>query len=247
VSDRLQNQRFEIKYRLSEYKAIEIRHFVKRHLAIDPFGATQPDLSYPVHSLYVDSTSMKTFQDTINGTRNRYKLRIRYYENGKNKPVFFEIKRRFDKVITKKRAKVHRKNITNLLNGQMPNMDHLVNRTAKELDALEHFCFLVNQIHARPKIHVSYKREAYELKESNAVRVTFDRSVQTQRETGFTLKTQLDRPIDVFDKQVILEIKFTNRYPMWLQELAERFHLRQDSAAKYVDGILKIGPRRLAI
>lgn len=247
MSDRLQEQRFEIKYRLSEYKAREIRHFVNRHLVIDPFGATQPDLSYPVHSLYIDSPSMKTFHDTINGNRNRYKLRIRYYENGTNKPVFFEIKRRFDKVITKKRANVHRKHVRKLLNGQMPIMAHLVNPAAKELDALGHFCFLVNQIHARPKIHVSYQREAYELEESNAVRVTFDRNVQSQRESDFALKTHLDRPTDVFGNQVILEIKFTNRYPVWLQELTQRFHLKQDSASKYVDGIVKIGPRRLAI
>lgn len=226
---------------------MEIRHFVNRYLAIDPFGATQSDLSYPVHSLYIDSPSMKTFHDTINGNRNRYKLRIRYYENGTKNPVFFEIKRRFDRVITKKRARVHRKHVRNLLNGQMPIMDHVVNSTAKELEALDHFCFLVNQIQARPKIHVSYQREAYELEDSNAVRVTFDRNVQSQREFGFALKTQLDQPTDVFGNQVIMEIKFTSRYPMWLQELTERFHLRQDSAAKYVDGIVKIGPRKLAI
>lgn len=247
MSNRLQEQRFEIKYRISAAKALQIRQFVNRYLAIDPYGATQPDLSYPVHSLYIDSPSMKTFHDTINGNRNRYKLRIRYYENGDGQPVFFEIKRRFDKVIAKKRARVHRRFVKQLLNGQMPNMDHMANPTAKELDALEHFCFLTNQIHARPKIHVSYRREAYELEESNAVRITFDRNVSTQQETGFRLKTRLDRPVDVFGKQVILEIKFTNRYPLWLQELTERFHLRQESAAKYVDGIVKIGPRRVAI
>jgi len=247
VSDRLQEQRFEIKYRISATKALQIRQFVNRHLEIDPYGATQPDLSYPVHSLYIDSPSMKTFHDTINGNRNRYKLRIRYYENGDDKPVFFEIKRRFDKVIVKKRAKVHRRYVSLLLNGQMPTMEHLTNRTAKELDALEHFCFLTNQIQARPKIHVSYRREAYELEESNAVRITFDREVNSQKETGFKLKTRLDRPVKVFGNNVILEIKFTNRYPFWLQELTERFHLRQESAAKYVDGIVKIGPRRVAI
>ncbi len=245
MADRLQEQRFEYKYRLSEYKAVEIRQFVKRYLRIDPYGATQPDLSYPVHSLYIDSRSLKTYQDTINGNRNRYKLRIRYYENGPEKPVFFEIKRRFNNVIAKKRAKVHRQYVPELLRGRMPTMQHLAEETPKHLDALEHFCFLVNQIHARPKIHVRYKREAYELESSNAVRITFDRNVQTQIETGLDLKTTLDRPTDVFGNNVILEIKFTNRYPFWLQELTELFHLRQESAAKYVDGVIRIGPKRM--
>ena len=245
MADRLQVQRFELKYRLCEYKAVEIRQFVKRYLRIDPYGATQPDLSYPVHSLYIDSRSMKTYQDTINGTRNRYKLRIRYYENGPDEPVFFEIKRRYNSVITKKRAKVLRKHVPELLRGRMPSMQHLVDKTAKQLDALEQFCFLVNQIHARPKIHVSYRREAYELENSNAVRITFDRDVKTQIETGLDLRTSMDRPTDVFGNYLILEIKFTNRYPMWLQELTELFHLRQESAAKYVDGVIRIGPNRM--
>jgi len=245
MADRLQEQRFEIKFRVHEYKALEIRRFVEQYLAIDPFGATQPDLSYPVHSLYIDSQSMKTYHDTINGNRNRYKLRIRFYENGPDAPVFFEIKRRFDKVIGKKRAKVHRHYLRDLLTGQMPQMRHLVKQTPKELEALEHFCFLVNQIHARPKIHVAYRREAYELVDNNSVRVTFDREVRTKQETGYSLATEMSDAADVFGNMVILELKFTNRYPLWFRELTQRFHLRQDSAAKYVDGIIKIGPRRM--
>ncbi|REL38345.1 VTC domain-containing protein [Rhodohalobacter sp. SW132] len=245
MKDRLQEQRFEIKFRVHEYKALEIRHFVERYLAIDPFGATQPDLSYPVHSLYIDSQSMKTYQDTINGNRNRYKLRIRYYENGPDAPVFFEIKRRFDKVIAKKRAKVKRRYVQELLTGQMPIMEHLIKQTPKELEALEHFCFLVNQIHARPKIHVAYRREAYELEDNNSVRVTFDRDVRTKQERGYSLATEMKDGADVFGNKVILELKFTNRFPDWFRELTQRFDLRQDSAAKYVDGILKIGPGKL--
>lgn len=245
MGDKLQKQRFEIKYRISEYKAQEIRHFVSQYLALDPYGATQADHSYPVHSLYLDTDAMKTFHDTINGNRNRYKLRIRYYENGDDKPVYFEIKRRFDRVIAKKRAKVDRHNVSVLLSGQMPSMEQAVIKTPEQFESLEHFCYLVNQINARPKIHVAYLREAYEPEGSNAVRVTFDRQVtsESQRSTG--LATTMNEPVSVFGDEVILELKFTNRYPIWLQELTQLFHLRQDSAAKYVDGVVRIGPRRL--
>lgn len=245
MGDKLQKQRFEIKYRISEYKAQEIRHFVSQYLALDPYGATQADFSYPVHSLYVDSDAMKTFHDTINGNRNRYKLRIRYYENGEDKPVYFEIKRRFDRVIAKKRAKVDRHNVSVLLSGQMPSMEQAVIKTPEQFESLEHFCYLVNQINARPKIHVAYRREAYELEGSNAVRVTFDRQVTSESQSSSRLATTMNQPVSVFGNEVILELKFTNRYPIWLQELTQLFHLRQDSAAKYVDGVIRIGPRRL--
>lgn len=245
MGNRLQSQRFEKKYRISEYKAQQIRHFVNQYLDLDEYGVSKPDLSYRVHSLYIDSATMKTYHDTINGTRNRYKLRLRYYENGSHHPVYFEIKRRFNNVIVKKRAKVYRDVVPELLSGQMPVMDYLVDKTPENLEALEHFCNLVNQINASPKIHVAYRREAYELENSNAVRVTFDREVYSECETGFGLNTNMDQPISVFGNKVILELKFTNRYPIWLQELTQLFHLRQDSAAKYVDGVIRIGPRRL--
>jgi hypothetical protein len=38
-------------------------------------------------------------------------------------------------------------------------------------------------------------------------------------------------------KAVILELKFTNRFPKWFAELVRTFNLRQSGAAKYVDGL----------
>ena len=67
MEDKLQRQRFEKKYRISEAKAQQVRFFVQNYLDCDTYGRTQPDLSYPVHSLYFDSKYLRTYQDTING------------------------------------------------------------------------------------------------------------------------------------------------------------------------------------
>lgn len=177
---RLQRRRFEIKYRIREEKAQQIRHFVRTWLEPDPYSKRQPDLSYPVHSLYLDSRPLKTYHDTINGSRNRYKLRIRYYEGEGDRPVCLEIKRRSNMVIVKHRATVHRAAAMRLLQGQLPVPDDLISRTPIQIDALEKFCHLLNQIQARPKVHIRYRREAYEREDSNSVRVTFDRQVQSE-------------------------------------------------------------------
>lgn len=136
--ERLQRQRFELKYKISDAKAQQIRFFVQNYLPCDSFGITQPHLSYQVNSLYLDSDELKTFQDTINGDRNRFKLRIRYY-NYSDSPVYFEIKRRHNTVIRKKRAKVHRWAVKELLAGQFPIMNHLVDDSAEQREALEEF------------------------------------------------------------------------------------------------------------
>lgn len=246
MEDKIQRQRFEYKYRIREPKAQQIRFFVQNYLECDRFGKTQPDLSYPVHSLYLDSPALRTYQDTINGNRNRYKLRIRYYEKD-DSPVYFEIKRRYNKVIHKKRAKVHRRYYRDLLNGQVPTYNHLVTKSSEQLETLEYFSYLQNQLQAAPKIHVSYKREAYEKEESNAVRITMDRDVQSHRQTEFSLLNESKKPISVFGDQVILELKFTDRFPHWFEELTQLFHLRQESAAKYVDGIVRMKERKIEL
>ncbi len=234
--EKLQKQRFELKYRISEAKAQQIRFFVQNYLSCDPYGITQPDLSYSVNSLYIDSDDLKTFQDTINGDRNRFKIRIRYYDYSES-PVFFEIKRRHDKVIRKKRARVHRWAVEELLTGQFPTMDHLVYKTAEQKNILDEFSYLQNLMIAKPTMHVSYKREAYEPLDSNSVRVTFDREVKSKKVKGGSILTEDSGNFKVFGDNVILELKFTDRFPNWLQEMTQYFHLRKESAAKYVDSI----------
>jgi len=40
---------------------------------------------------------------------------------------------------------------------------------------------------------------------------------------------------------VILELKFTGRFPDWFKEMVRIFNLRQGSASKYADGIARRG------
>lgn len=231
-----QKQRFELKYRISEPKAQQIRFFVQNYLSCDSYGITQPDLSYSVNSLYLDSPSLKTYQDTINGDLNRFKLRIRYYDYD-DTPVFFEIKRRHNKVIMKKRARVHRWAVKDILTGQVPTTEHLVNKSVEDMQAIEEFSYLQNLLIAKPSLHVSYFREAYELEHSNAVRVTFDRNARSNSNVDMQFMKNKPGDFQVFEDTVILELKFTDKFPNWLQEMTQLFHLRQESAAKYVDSI----------
>ena len=52
AKDRLQTQRFELKYLLREETALAIRRYVSCHLKPDEFAASLPNYSNPVHTLY---------------------------------------------------------------------------------------------------------------------------------------------------------------------------------------------------
>src|SRR5690348_6227220 len=149
--DNLQHQRFELKYLIHEQTAQAVRDFVNSYLVLDPFGASQPDFSYPVHSLYLDSDDREFYWQTINGNKNRYKLRIRYYDDRPKSPVFFEIKRRLNNAILKERGGVKREFAEALIAGQLPDWNQLATDGRNQMEALENFCRLMQAHFAKPK------------------------------------------------------------------------------------------------
>ncbi len=243
--DRVQQQRFEFKYIIPEDRALAIRDFVSAYLELDEFGRRFESLSYPVHSLYLDSEMLDLYMHTINGDKNRHKLRIRYYEQEGTTPLFFEIKRRQDNVISKVRCKVKRESLHRLLWGDDPDFDDLVSPSDEELEKLRFFCRLRRSIDATPRSQVSYLREAWLPEEENHLRITFDRDVRTGPDREAAMSTETDHLAQVFGDRVVLELKFTNRFPDWVRELVRVFNLIQTSAAKYVDGVVVLGESRL--
>jgi hypothetical protein len=245
IEDRIQLQRLELKYIVKEEVALQVREFVRCYLEIDEYGASRPNLSYPVHSLYLDSDDLILYWNTINGNKNRYKLRLRFYENRPNAPVYFEIKRRMNDAILKQRGGVRREAVNSILAGQLPAPEHLISSEPKHLAALQRFCQLMNQHHCKPKAHVQYLREAWISPHNNSVRVTMDRRVLCDPEPTARLSAEMVNPVLVFGNQVVLELKFTGRYPDWFRELVRVFNLVQCSAAKYADGVALLGEHRL--
>jgi hypothetical protein len=250
----MQQSRFELKYQLKEEQAGRIRDFVQSHIVpnpschfmLDEFSAGKPNYSYPVHSLYLDSDGLKTYWDTINGDKNRFKLRIRYYDSKPESPVFFEIKRRLDNCILKQRGGVKKELVPWLLAGHLPEPSHLVSRSPSQLAALQRFCYLMQQIQARPKLHIAYDREAY-VSDDDSFRLTMDRNIAAEPNLDDVVDTRMvhPRPVSDDNKRVVLELKFTNRFPNWYRDLVEIFNLTQCGAAKYVEGVQVTGHRAL--
>lgn len=242
---RFQTQRSELKYLITEAQAVRVRSFVRAHMALDPYGARQADLSYPVHSLYLDSPDLALHHSTINGERNRYKLRIRFYEHRLDGPVYCEIKRRRDEAIFKERVAVPRELVAEILAGRLPSREHLKPDSDDAERALLNFFQHVAQLRARPIAHVTYRREAWHSPGHNRLRVTFDRQVSSSLESSARMEPTLVNPVLVFGSQVVLELKFTGHFPGWMGEMVRACGIRQCSAAKYVDGILLMEQRGL--
>jgi hypothetical protein len=244
AADRMQQQRFELKYLINEEMAIRVRDFVRCYLDFDEYSVGKPDFSYPVHSLYLDSDDLKLYWETINGVKNRYKLRLRYYDTKPSSPVFFEIKRRMNNCIMKQRGGVRQQFVPYLLSGHLPIEEHLLSKAPKQMVALQRFCELTNAIQARPKVHIFYMREAY-VSSNDQVRVTIDRKVYGEENLDSTLTTAMKAPVMSFQNTVILELKFSNRFPDWFRDLVRMANVMQCGAAKYVESIQGLGASRV--
>jgi hypothetical protein len=238
--DRMQRQRFEYKYLLDEPKALDVRNYVSHRLELDEAGLGKHNYSYRVNSIYLDSESMVTFWDWVNSNRNRFKLRMRYYDEELHTPLFLEIKRRVSGCILKQRSAVRKSAAAIVLAGQIPPIDLVVSKDDRQLEALGNFVGMVSRLGAKPKALVTYLREAYVDPANEGVRVTMDRQVRIGPRETVDFAVEMDRYEQPFGAKVILELKFTNRFPDWFGDMVRALALNRCAAAKYCEGMASL-------
>jgi len=233
IHQEVQSQRYELKFIVPETLRPQVRAFISSYLELDAYA--RDDYSYPIHSVYLDSPRLHTYHSSVNGERNRYKLRIRYYDDDPHSPVFLETKRKICDVVHKQRCMVGKSILRDALAGD-------TSRLREEALRDHHaFTYLMHQTNATPRAIVSYIREAWVSPQDNSVRVTMDREVTVEPRFDLKLRTSMDKPVTVFPRQIVLELKFTNRFPGWFREIVETFNLMQCGAAKYAGGIMLYG------
>lgn len=238
---RLQPRRFELKYLIKEEIARPIRDFVSCYLELDDFSVGRPNNSYQIHSVYFDSASLMTHRATVNGDKNRFKLRLRYYDDQPGSPVFCEIKQRVDHCILKRRCGVRREAVPLIVAGQMPDLDQLLSPEPRHLASLQRFNELMLRLNATPRLHNHYEREAWVSPHDNSVRITFDRNIRVEPYFGDHAVTAMTRPVPIYSEFVVLEVKFTTRFPNWFNAMVGRFNLMRGAAMKYSGGVDVVG------
>ena len=131
----------------------------------------------------------------------------------------------------KSRAPARHQDVPMLLKGLMlPEQDFRTNR-----EALNQFQLYASYLTAKPAVLIRYLRKAYESESENRVRITFDRELyyKVTKEPRVTLNGTGWQTNHLMVKGVILEIKFTATYPIWLSRLVTTFNLNSRSISKF--------------
>ncbi len=227
--------RHELKYHITELQAVEIAQFIKPFLQPDRYCKLQPGGSYPIVSLYFDSEDLQLCRQSLEGQKNRCKLRIRSYTDEPDYPRYLEIKRRMNAIIIKSRARIMDRDIPTLLAGRALEPQGYTTDT----DTINQFQLYMTSIRTRPVILIRYLRQAYEDTSNSKVRVTFDRQLAYNVTSlpDVRLGGRGWQPNAYTLGGVVLEIKFTGHYPAWLSHIVKYFDLQQQSLSKYTSSI----------
>ena len=238
--DRANWSRHEIKYVISEAKAAAMAAFIRPYMGLDRFNEFQEDRSYAIVSLYFDSDDLRLCRETQEGIKDRFKLRIRRYSDDPEFPSFFEIKYRMNRIIYKSRGRVMAGSMAGLIEGRIrPPRDN-----NRETQNIEQFLLLKTRAHAKPVVRVRYRREAYESFVNKNVRMTFDRGL------ACNVTQEIDVGLDgsgwepVLRRGVIMEIKFTGRFPPWMTRMIRYFDIEQKSVSKFALSVAQAGHLR---
>lgn len=226
--------RYEMKYFISETTAQAVNGYVQNHMPLDKYSQRKGGF-YPISSLYLDSHNLQLCKESLDGRKNRFKLRIRSYTDNPDYPCFIEIKRRMNGICLKDRVKLSPHNLEDVL---FLRSQSLLSKTdAADHETLRQFMLYTNSINAAPVIKIRYMRKAYEDSSHNRVRITFDRKL------AFMVTDQPDISMHGGGWQrhcttgVVLEIKFTAKYPSWIVGLIRMFNLQRQSFSKYARSV----------
>ena len=216
--------RHELKYAISYPQYLELRSRLKAVMQKDPHAGA--DGRYLIRSIYFDGYTDQALREKTEGLPNREKFRIRYYDDDlsyitlEKKVKDGGLCRKYDGEITEEECRL-------LLDGKPDWMREHPEGVVRELYAKMRYQTL------RPKVTVSYKREAYIFAPGN-VRVTFDSDIRTTMlHQTFLEERTADISASDGPGDRILEVKYDAFLPEIVRSLLQTETLRQQAFSKY--------------
>jgi SPX domain protein involved in polyphosphate accumulation len=203
-----------------------LRDELKPYMEYDEHARHLPNNAYTVRSIYFDDKNLRYFYQKEYNHAERKKIRLRGYGHLSDSKVVMEIKRKFSGAGIKNREFLdYTKAVESIKSGSR------ISGNSDETMFLYH----IIRYSLFPTVNVVYDREAFmtHLESKNNLRVTMDMNLR------YLSMPNLDQLFNQRDlKQVhiskfILEVKFNDFYPQWLQDSVSRLGLKRSPASKY--------------
>ena len=216
--------RHELKFLISPSELMVLRGLLRPVLSPYPNGDINNE--YYIRSLYFDTINNDALNEKIAGVGNRKKYRIRIY-NFSDRIIKLECKSKYGDLISKQSVSIPRDLADQLIAGDPEGLQRMRH-------PLLHDVFREIRTHLlRPAVIVDYIREAY-ISDAEEVRITFDKQIRT----GLGSHDMFDPSIPtypIFDDPVeVLEVKFDEFLPSYLQSILSCVTAQRSAVSKYV-------------
>jgi len=231
---KLHFQRFEFKYQIPVSKVEGLIPKFIKHMDIDPYAIGLTDNSYTVASLYYDTAGLDCYHEKLAGVRSRKKLRIRFYDDQftDQTPVFVEIKKKYDTVVVKDRARLSYADCYDIMVNE--NISRLAWQSEQAKDFLNDFLWLRIYNGMTPQNMVIYKRMPFISKLDPEFRVTIDYDLRTYQSSWL----DVERTGHLVNPEIaVLEVKFNNVLPFWFHQIIQKHNLHQRPFSKYCESL----------
>jgi SPX domain protein involved in polyphosphate accumulation len=217
-------KRREKKYLVSSGQAAALQSLIAMHMAIDQQG------EYLIRDLYYDTADWDIICKSIERPLYKEKLRLRLYgEYNSESQGFLEMKRKYDGIVYKRRI-------------AFP-LDELKNRCVREIvsevdsQISREISYFLQTNPVSEKIHIAYKRTAYNDIEDNGLRITFDRDIAfhlcSLKGNKFD-EYNLDDAYQILEpNQMLMEIKTEDAMPLWLTQVLSEDNIFPISFSKF--------------
>ena len=216
--------RNEIKYTLTPCEHMKLRDYFSGFMAFDVNAGI--DGEYTVKSYYFDTLYFDDYYEKVNGVYERQKYRVRTY--GDLGQYRLEKKQ--------KRGLLNKK-----LSGEIcaDDADMLIKGHTEIITGNKDTDLIIAEMRmkgCRSSVYTEYIRQAFTVEEIG-LRITFDREISAVY-GNYGLSETRPEPFPIFyDGEVIMEIKYEDSLPRWL-ERAVRIHAPgESSTSKYAQSL----------
>lgn len=183
------------------------------------------DGRYQIRSIYYDDLYDTCLRENEDGTDPREKFRVRSY-NASSSVIHLELKQKQRGMCRKLSAPLSLGQCGQTMAGRIPDI------TDKDPALIRKWVAEMQVRHLHPVVVVTYDRDPFVWRQGN-VRVTFDRNIRSSNEIGrFFDKDLPSRPVLPAGWH-ILEVKWDELLPDFINEMLQTGLLRQTSFSKY--------------
>ena len=213
-------KRYELKYLLTTEQKRIILEAMKPYMQLDKYGRTT------IRNLYYDTDNYRLIRRSIEKPLYKEKLRIRSYcQASADSTVFVELKKKYEKVVYKRRISLTEREAMRWLSGEAPCPENT--QISREID---YFVDFYEEL--RPAVFLSYEREAYYEKNGGDFRVTFDDTILCRRDDLSLTSPAYGDPI-LEEGKVLMELKCSGGIPLWMVKVLSRERIYKTSFSKY--------------